>query len=41
LEIKRVEQVLPASGGDVGEEGGQTMYTHMCKYKNNKIKIVK
>jgi hypothetical protein len=31
---KRVEQVLPGSG----EEVAQTMYTHISKCKNDKIK---
>jgi hypothetical protein len=37
---KRVEQVLPRSKwcGD-GGEGGQVMYMHVKKYKNDKIKL--
>jgi hypothetical protein len=42
LENKRVEQVLPGSGGgrDAGrrQEVVQTMYTHVNKCKNDKIK---
>jgi hypothetical protein len=43
LENKRVEQVLPGSGGGGGEdrrweEVAQTMYTHVSKYKNDKRK---
>jgi hypothetical protein len=36
LENKRVEQVLPRIGR--GVEMAQTMYTHVSKYKNDKIK---
>jgi hypothetical protein len=47
LENKRAEQVLPRSEGaaggkvSVGQRGemAQTMYTHMNKCKNNKIKF--
>jgi hypothetical protein len=34
---KKAEQVLPGSRG-WGAGGAQTMYTHVSKYKNNKIK---
>jgi hypothetical protein len=37
---KRVEQVLPRSRVWWGEVA-QTMYTHVSKYKNDKIKINK
>jgi hypothetical protein len=37
LENKRAEQVLPGSVC-VGGEVAQTMYTHVSKCKNNKIK---
>jgi hypothetical protein len=39
LENKRVEQVLPRKGGDgMSGEVAQTMYTHVSKCKNDKIK---
>jgi hypothetical protein len=44
LEKKRVEQVLPRSGGRGGGGWGvrgevaQTMYTHVSKCKSDKIK---
>jgi hypothetical protein len=37
---KRAKQGLPGSGG-LGEEMVQTMYTHVRKCKNNKIKVEK
>jgi hypothetical protein len=40
LEKKRAEQVLSGSRGlEVGGEVAQTMYTHVSKYKNDKITI--
>jgi hypothetical protein len=36
LENKRVEQEGPEAGG--GGEAAQTMYAHVSKYKNDKIK---
>jgi hypothetical protein len=42
LENKRMEQVLPCIWGDQGgrrrEEVTQTIYTHVSKCKNGKIK---
>jgi hypothetical protein len=38
LENKRAEQVLPGSRVGSGGEVAQTMYTHMSKCKNDKIK---
>jgi hypothetical protein len=36
LEKKKMEQVLPGSGGGWGGEVAQTIYTHVSKYKNDK-----
>jgi hypothetical protein len=39
LENKRGEQVIPATEEGCEEEGDQTMYTNVSKYKNDKIKV--
>jgi hypothetical protein len=39
LENKRGKQVLPATEEGCEEEGAQTMYTHVSKYKKDKIKV--
>jgi hypothetical protein len=38
LENKRVEHVLPGNGAVGWGKVCQTMYTHVCKFKNDKIK---
>jgi 5S rRNA maturation endonuclease (ribonuclease M5) len=40
LKNKRADQVLPGSKGwdRAGRKVAQTIYTHMSKFKNNKIK---